>query len=223
MQHAVQLPLAAPAHAQGRRRARAARAIGVVALASLIAVMLACDGAPSPQAGTQQPATPGDSGPQLTTATGAQLVNYAGTQTFSSHVGASDEQMLSTIVNGQRRFGPRATITALRGLDALTMDSLTQRGRPLARIVSDSAYPKLGIKAGTNWLFVQHVGGPPTDSTSWRARMVAADGTDTVLVFNSFEDHPEDPPPATARWLWVPTDEGIWVRCASGCCTIGKK
>jgi len=212
MQHAVQLTLAAPAHARRRRRARAARALGVVALASSIAAMPGCEGAPNPQAS-----------PQLATATGAQLVDYAGTQTFSSHVGAGDEQMLSTIVNGQRRFGPRATITALRGLDALTMDSLTQRGRPLARIVSDSAYPKLGIKAGTNWLFVQHVGGPPTDSTSWRARMVAADGTDTVLVFNSFEDHPEDPPPATARWLWVPTDEGIWVRCASGCCTIGKK
>ena len=222
MQHAVQLPLAAPARARGRRRARVARALGVVALASSVAAMLACDGAPSSQTNTQQ-ATPSDSGPQLATATGAQLVNYAGTQTFSPHVGASDEQMLSTIVNGARQFGPRATITALRGLDALTMDSLARRGRPLARIVSDGAYPKLGIKAGTNWLFVQHLGGPPTDSTRWRARMVAADGTDTTLVFNSFEDHPTDPPPATARWLWVPTDEAIWVRCASGCCTIGRK
>lgn len=223
MQHTVQLPLAAPTHAQGRRRARVARALGVVALASSAAAMLACDGAPSSQTNTQQAATAGDSGPQLATATGAQLVAYAGTQTFVAHVGASDEQMLSTIVNGQRRFGPRASITPLRGLETLTMDSLTQRGRPLARIVSDSAYPKLGIKAGNNWLFVQHLGGSPTDSTRWRARMVAADGTDTTLVFNSFEDHPTDPPPATARWLWVPTDEAIWVRCGSGCCTIGRK
>ena len=27
-------------------------------------------------------------------------------------------------------------------------------------------------------------------------------------------------PPATARWIWSISDEGIWVRCAEGCCTI---
>ena len=40
----------------------------------------------------------------------------------------------------------------------------------------------------------------------------------TVNVFRT--DHANVQPPATARFLWEPNDEGAWVRCADGCCKV---
>ncbi|MDB4913963.1 MAG: hypothetical protein JWM95_1607 [Gemmatimonadetes bacterium] len=58
----------------------------------------------------------------------------------------------------------------------------------------------------------------------WQARVLAADGSiGTKVHAVSYMDHSREPtglPPAAARWRPLGTDEGMWVRCASGCCEI---
>jgi hypothetical protein len=77
------------------------------------------------------------------------------------------------------------------------------------------------FKQGENKIYIRHNG--PND---WSARIRKTGGP-----FCSFltcwqplaavrEAHPGVLIPPTARFRWLEDDEGIWVRCADGCCTV---
>jgi hypothetical protein len=161
---------------------------------------------------------------QATSATSLSACAQAVAGDADTRHGAGDEQRLAVAgPGGQLQYGPKATITPLRGY--FGMKSVTHataqemaRGVPLALITSDSAYPKLGLRAGKNVLIVA----VPQGSDSGTALMVPLDGSVATPLAVHVTDHMDksDYPLPTARWIWSDKDETMWVACGRRCCWV---
>ena len=57
------------------------------------------------------------------------------------------------------------------------------------------------------------------DGLVWYARITPSQGP-VALTCVTRRAHANVEMPATARWRWVSKDEKVWIRCASGCCTV---
>jgi hypothetical protein len=138
--------------------------------------------------------------------------------------GTGDEQRLAVVgAGGQLVYGPKASITPLRGYYGMSVitdasEKEMARGVPLAVIASDSAYPKLGLRAGKNVLIVAVAAG----ADSGTALMVPVDGTAATRLAVHVTDHKDesDYPLPTARWIWSDKDETIWIACGRRCCWV---
>jgi len=138
--------------------------------------------------------------------------------------GTGDEQRLAVMgTDGQLMYGPKATITPLRGYYGMSSvtaatDKDLAHGVPLAVIVIDSAYPKLGLQAGKNILMVSI----PEEDDVGTAVIVPLDGSPVTRLAVHATTHPNesDYPLATARWIWSDKDETIWVACGRRCCYV---
>jgi hypothetical protein len=134
-----------------------------------------------------------------------------------------DEQRLAVGTVGNLRHSARARIVPYDQLERYKTSDFTDRWLFVATIDSDSSYAKLGIAPTT-------VGGAPnrlevTYSSSerrWKARMITPGGASRQFAV-IYEDHPLDPMPGTARWVWREDDESAWVMCGAGCCQIGNE
>ena len=104
--------------------------------------------------------------------------------------------------------------------------------RPSAVVVLPvgTHYDKLHLGPGRNTIYLcqgSGCGGVPTtkhcpaseDGLTWYARINPAAGRveHTCVTRRS---HTNIEIPATTRWRWVNSDEKVWIRCASGCCTV---
>ncbi len=138
--------------------------------------------------------------------------------------GTGDEQRLAVMdSSGRLAYGPKATITPLRGyygMSSITAatDKDLAHGLPLAVIAIDSAYPKLGLRAGKNILIVS----VPEGAEVGTAVMVPLDGSPVtrLAVHATTHEDESDYPLATARWIWSDKDETIWVACGRRCCWV---
>jgi len=138
--------------------------------------------------------------------------------------GTGDEQRLAVMsAGGQLVYGPKATITPLRGYYGMSSvtaatDKDLAHGVPLAVITIDSAYPKLGLQAGKNILLVSI----PDGADVGTAVMVPLDGSAVTRLAVHATAHPNesDYPLATARWIWSDKDETIWIACGRRCCWV---
>jgi hypothetical protein len=138
--------------------------------------------------------------------------------------GTGDEQRLALVEpGGHLRYGPKASITPLRdflGIADVTAvsDKVLANGVPMALIVSDSAYAKLGVQKGYNVLILS----VPAGADSGMAAMIPVDGSTVTFLKVKVTSHkdPVDYPLATARWIWSDTDETIWVACGRRCCYV---
>lgn len=104
--------------------------------------------------------------------------------------------------------------------------------RPSAYVMlpAGSHYDKLHLGPGQNTIYLCQgtgcTGVPPAvkcatseDGLVWYARITPSQGPVAhTCVTRRAHDNVEMP--ATARWRWVSKDEKIWIRCASGCCTV---
>jgi hypothetical protein len=61
---------------------------------------------------------------------------------------------------------------------------------------------------------------PAGTTDFWFAKIVSASGSTTKYRCVIRHLHPNFPIPGNARWWWDPYDEGIWMRCPSGCCQV---
>src|ERR1051325_10390208 len=59
----------------------------------------------------------------------------------------------------------------------------------------------------------------PDATDPWYARITSV-GTEVKYTCVIRHKHPGFSIPGTARWWWLPTDEGIWTRCPQGCCQV---
>jgi hypothetical protein len=138
--------------------------------------------------------------------------------------GTGDEQRLAVLgADGQLTYGPKATITPLRGYYGMSSVTAASEkdlahGVPLAVIASDSAYPKLGLRGGKNILIVS----VPEGADSGSAVMVPLDGSAVTHLAVHVTSHADesDYPLATARWIWSDKDETIWIACGRRCCWV---
>jgi hypothetical protein len=138
--------------------------------------------------------------------------------------GTGDEQRLAIVdPGGHLRYGPKASITPLRdflGIADVTAvsDKVLANGVPMALIVSDSAYAKLGVQKGYNVLILS----VPSGADSGMAAMIPVDGSTVTFLKVHVTSHKDaiDYPLATARWIWSDTDETIWVACGRRCCYV---
>jgi len=77
-----------------------------------------------------------------------------------------------------------------------------------------------GFKQGENEIHVMmNADGTYSGKTVSHHPSCGAQGCTHVLnVLRT--DHNNVQPPGTARFLWDPNDEGVWMRCADGCCKV---
>jgi hypothetical protein len=140
-----------------------------------------------------------------------------------------DEQRLAVRrSSGELVYGPLARIIPHDTLQRMT-DSGFATGQwvLVARIQARGAYAKLKLGATTYdpdgrdrstnslWLCRQ-----PSDG-QWYARIIRPDNAVFYAIVTR-RDHPQVPAslmPGAARWLWREQDEGVWMMCASGCCS----
>jgi hypothetical protein len=135
---------------------------------------------------------------------------------FVTDSGAGDQQRLMVgTCPANCRYGPLAAIQP-RNRVARWTEEHRDSGEVIARIISDSAYPKFNIQG--------------RDTVYW---WVGRRGDKTVSVFTStrpgvrplVSDLEVTPHPAgywtqsIARWLWRDRDEAAWSTCdGSACC-----
>jgi len=103
--------------------------------------------------------------------------------------------------------------------------------RPSAYVLLPTGrhYDKLHLGPGQNTIYLcQGTGCGVPDSVKcaasedglvWYARINPSEGP-VVHTCVTRRAHPNVEMPATARWRWVSKDEKVWIRCASGCCTV---
>jgi hypothetical protein len=60
----------------------------------------------------------------------------------------------------------------------------------------------------------------PTDPTNWWYARIISVGREVRYYCVIRHLHPGFSIPGTARWWWLPNDEGIWMRCPQGCCQV---
>ena len=150
-----------------------------------------------------------------------------------------DEQVLSELT------GTPATLTQSQVTGTIiphpTLDGILDPGQfggrwlPAAYIYATGAYDgKVRLEAGMNKVYLCRdspaarcptsgrlpgAAAAPTAAGEWFAIFdgPAPDKADTVRFH--YDGTPGVIPAGAARWRWMETDEGAWVRCAGGCCS----
>jgi hypothetical protein len=146
-----------------------------------------------------------------------------------------DEQRLA-IVDGAGRPHPGSMLAQVYPHpqnDEVNSTAAFAIWRPSAVVMlpEDAHYDKLKLGPGQNTIFLCQgaacAGVPPEvkakcvasdDGLVWYARIESQEAKKHTCVTR--HQHNNVDIVATARWRWVATDEKVWIRCASGCCTV---
>ncbi len=152
-----------------------------------------------------------------------------------------DRQELAVTDGGRLRPGPAAVIVPHPVLHHVRNETagprFFNRWVPAAYILVPAPYPgkHLPLAAGVTRVYLcqaetaracHAVGGgppptpgPPNPAWPWWLLMVGANGETIRGVHH--DPHLTSPviPAGAARWRWYEDDEGLWLRCARGCCT----
>lgn len=149
-----------------------------------------------------------------------------GSLKMSERHGATDKRMLSML--GDRKIfqssGVVAQITLVKGSEYKSEANFRKGWLPVAIVVLPDtfpagaiAYPKLGLRGGTSWIYVRE-----ESSSKWEASLVRlVDGKVEQQPMNisiAMEDKVE--PVIGARFNWEDDDESIWAYCAGKCCRV---
>lgn len=139
--------------------------------------------------------------------------------------GAADRQRLTTFDSATGyHVGPLATIYPEQGANQNVDEDLGGTGRIIGRIESDSAYAKLGLSKGVNYVWVDSLK-IYGDTGIGRAIIVPEAGAPPVvlpLFYMRNRGYGGTRGPALARWLFRPQDDAAWVTCEDGgCCAVG--
>lgn len=153
------------------------------------------------------------------------VLGYARSLRYDSTThGVTDRQMLTIYDSATGyRVGPIATIYPEAGANHNAYTDLAGRGRIVGRIETDSAYPKLGLRPGVNYIWIDSLR-LSGDTGVGRAVVIPDDPRLPAVVLPMFylTDHHGAEGPATARWLFRPKDEAGWFKCTkTGCCAVG--
>lgn len=181
----------------------------------------------------------------------ASLVAYGRSLRFETEIYATDQQDLTIGSRRERALAGWGRIEPQVGAHLLTLEQLAE-GRIVARIIyhGDGTYEKLGVRPGTNWVYIRWKGQPDRpirwhwddfDSDSaragdWEALIVNERDSQMVVKemkpgYKSFRDPArqrgvgdrENPwPLPRARFVDDPDDAKAWIACQTfGCCCIG--
>ena len=149
-----------------------------------------------------------------------------GSLKMSERHGATDKRMLS-MLGDRKNFqssGVVAQITLVKGSEYKSEANFRRGWLPVAIVVLPDtfpagavAYPKLGLRGGTSWIYVRE-----ESSSKWEASLVRlVDGKVEQQPLNisiAMEDKVE--PVIGARFNWEDDDESIWAYCAGKCCRV---
>ncbi len=116
-------------------------------------------------------------------------VVYARSLTYMATSPYADGQFLTTIRGADTTLGPWATNEPVRDA-ALYGESDYVVGRFASRIVADSAYPELGLEAGTNYVWIQQ-----QPASGWFMLLVPDDTTRPLKRIAVTRTPPADPTP----------------------------
>lgn len=140
--------------------------------------------------------------------------------------GAADRQRLAYFDSAAGyRLGPLATIYPEAGANQNADSALAGAGRIIGRIESDSAYGKLGLSKGVNYVWVDSLK-TWGDTGIGRAIIVPEEEGVRPVVLPLFymrnRGYSGTRGPALARWLFRPQDDAAWLTCKEGgCCAVG--
>jgi hypothetical protein len=96
-------------------------------------------------------------------------------------------------------------------------------GRIVARIITDRAYPKLGLPAGTSYLWIQNLVIQGDSGTAEGIVLPTPNGEAPVTRRVRVDYHSQLPNRGfpEARLLFTPDDDELWVSCVRfGCCYL---
>jgi len=153
----------------------------------------------------------------------------------------SDDQIIGEpkAGGGVKRSGTRASITPAADLGHKThadyqtggTTGSTMTGIKVATILLDDATPS-ATKYGLWNLQPGTPGGAVGATDVWmrffnntyEAQFVPAGTTPNPsgTWYVAYQTPHSIPVPGTARWIWDPQDEGVWVACEQGCCEISQ-
>jgi hypothetical protein len=137
--------------------------------------------------------------------------------------GWHDEQRLAVLNAGGHPIpgAMYATAVPIPGLDA-TNEATFADWKQIATIWLPSNPPggseyadKWHLQPGENVLEMK-----ATSPTTWLARLRNNPNANLVVIR---EDHAGSYVPGTARWRWKDSDEVLWVRCSTGCCSVSPQ
>lgn len=188
---------------------------------ALVALAAACSETPSPH-------TPAPTGVTNAAAPSqrAAVLAYAAELEFDTIThGAGDRQPLTLLDSRARKdtLGPVGEIWPERNTHRNSEDDLKGVGRIVAKIRTSGAYPRLGLRAGVSYFWVDSLVMVGHDSGYGRAIFIPADSTQPittrVMVFTT-DRHGAPERQALARWNYYPLhSELAWERCTKmGCC-----
>ena len=139
--------------------------------------------------------------------------------------GAADRQRLTYFDSTTGyHVGPLATIFPEQGAIRNGHADLSGKGRIIGRIESDSAYAKLGLSKGVNYIWVDSLR-MYGDTGLGRAIVISEAGERPVILpmfYIGNKRYGGSAGRALARWLFRPQDDAGWLTCEeSGCCAVG--
>jgi hypothetical protein len=150
----------------------------------------------------------------------AEFLRYATTLVFDTSYHAAETRRLSVRENGKLLDGPLATIAPEIGATALQLEDL-ERGRIIARIVSDGSSAHHGLTAGANYVWIEQRNGSPV------AAIIPADPTGDIhwysLKIRHLDLGPSRMPEARFRWSESAGRDLPWERCLEGCCEMKRR
>ena len=162
---------------------------------------------------------------QADTNTVAHHGKNQGKRSWAVH-GWSDAQRLAVMnsATGQLQYGPEASIIAGPGAALVGLakfDTLVHaatvwfRGNP-----GQTEYKtKWGFNMNENQIWIKKT----TTGFTGEVRSIGGScggGQNCTTPVTVIRFPHGQYPPAVARWMWNPNDEGAWVRCDDGCCKI---
>ena len=127
------------------------------------------------------------------------------------------------LVDHNRRPVPssiRGSVVPVRGLRDINRPEFTAGYQQVATVVfhDDIRGTKYADRyhfvRGRNHVFLKRDTSSPT---GWRAQVRNISGTFELPVSQHLHGRAV---PGTARFRWIDTDEGLWVRCEDGCCKV---
>jgi hypothetical protein len=144
----------------------------------------------------------------------------------SERHGATDKRMLS-VLGARKTFessGVVAQITLVKGSEYKSEAHFRKGWLPIAIVVLPDtfpagtlAYPKLGLKGGTSWIYARE-----ESPSKWEAALVRIVGgkveQQPMNISIAMDDKVE--PVIGARFNWEDNDESIWAYCAGKCCKL---
>lgn len=212
-------------------RSRRPSPIAAASLARLALLgTVACQ--PSPEPGPQPLAAARPDSVRLTAAAYLAEVD-AVTRRRGRIKGWTDSQPLAErVVQGVDtvlRYGPGAKIVPIDDLEKLRDDDFYAWQR-VAFIYIERAYPKLLIPtpppptSGPFEVIMHRT--TASDSLGWQMKIrhpVTGFVSDTQpVVREPHRSAARADVPGSARWIFVPNDEVLWLACGMGCCTGGR-